>query len=410
MRISTPQFFQNFLRGITGQQVQLSKVGAQLASGRKVVSPADDPVASARLINLDAQLSAVGRQAQNAREASAAMGLATSTLQTSADLVREMRTVTLQMNNATQNDETRKNAAAAVDARLEQLMDLANTRDGNGEYLFSGSLSRTAPFLRDPTGQVSYRGDDSQRLSQITMARQLPISDSGKAIFQDVPKGNGVFAVTRDPTSTGTGIAGRGEVDNTALAQAQFNAGVQYQIDFVAGASGTDFTVTDLSSGTVVGTGPFTPGSAISIAPAGIRLEIDGDPAVGDRFTLGAAGHEDLFTTITKLRDTLQQVTDNPAKAAAFQQSMAQILDQFDQAEGNILNHQARLGTRLQEADAAAAVNDGLSAQLKSQRSATGDLNYPEALTALNSQKTALEAAQRSFVQLQGLSLFNFLR
>ncbi|MEM7613208.1 MAG: flagellar hook-associated protein 3, partial [Pseudomonadota bacterium] len=66
-------------------------------------------------------------------------------------------------------------------------------------------------------------------------------------------------------------------------------------------------------------------------------------------------------------------------------------------------------GARLNVAEAQVDTNSGVELVLRESLADIEDLDYAEAISALSQQATALEAAQQSFVRVQGLSLFNFL-
>jgi flagellar hook-associated protein 3 FlgL len=74
-----------------------------------------------------------------------------------------------------------------------------------------------------------------------------------------------------------------------------------------------------------------------------------------------------------------------------------------------VLAARTRIGTRLNAIDQQRAVNEATIASLETNISQLKDLDYAEAITRLNAQSVGLEAAQQSYVRVQGLSLFNFL-
>lgn len=112
---------------------------------------------------------------------------------------------------------------------------MANIRDANGEYLFSGYRGTTQPFLRGADGSVTYAGDQGQRLAQIGASRTVATGDAGDAVFTGIRAGNGHFTALADPANTGTGVILPGAV----VDMNQWLAGRdQYRIAFVTNAAG----------------------------------------------------------------------------------------------------------------------------------------------------------------------------
>ena len=69
----------------------------------------------------------------------------------------------------------------------------------------------------------------------------------------------------------------------------------------------------------------------------------------------------------------------------------------------------ALLGTRLNELDALQSAGENIGLQYKQTLSQLQDVDYNKAISDLTQQKTSLEAAQKSFLAVSGLSLFNYM-
>ena len=118
----------------------------------------------------------------------------------------------VQANNATQTPETRRSIAVEVEARVDELLSLANSRNADGEYIFGGFQAGSQPFSRQG-GVYSYSGDDGQRMLQVGRSAQVAVQDSGFDVFVAVPSGNGVFDVDPNGGNTGTAVAGSTSVN-----------------------------------------------------------------------------------------------------------------------------------------------------------------------------------------------------
>lgn len=81
----------------------------------------------------------------------------------------------------------------------------------------------------------------------------------------------------------------------------------------------------------------------------------------------------------------------------------------LDQAFGNISRVQASVGTRMRELDSLGDTSSDLEVQHKQTLSKLQDLDYAKAISEFTQQQVQLEAAQKSFAQVSGLSLFDYL-
>ena len=144
MRISTSGAFQRGVSLMQQIQAALDRTQRQISSGRRLLSPSDDPIASSRTIELRETLSRIQQFERNGNIARNRLGFEESALSSVNDVLQRIRELALQANNATQSDETRRLIAAEVREQLDQLVQLANQQDGNGRFLFSGKLCQNS--------------------------------------------------------------------------------------------------------------------------------------------------------------------------------------------------------------------------------------------------------------------------
>lgn len=400
MRISTSLFQQQAIDAILGQQAQVSKTQQQLASGQRILTPADDPAAAARLMDVRETAEKISQFKRNADGAEARLSQEETALAGVGNLLQRVRELAVQANNGSQNNETRGMIAKEVRQRLDELVGLANSQDASGEYLFAGFKGRTQPFTQEG-GNFTYHGDQGQRLIQISSSVQIADSHPGSEVFLAIREGNGTFATAADLANTGSGVIGPGSVSGT------FAPG-DYTLRF-SQSQPTDpltFEVLD-SQNNVITNGDFA--SEETITFAGAQVSVSGTPADGDSFTIRSSNHQDMFTTVQGFIDVLERPADDPASQAQFHNEMNKTLTHLDQALGKVSEIRAGVGARLNAIDSERQVNEDVSLQLAELESSLNDVDLAEAIGRLNQQLTTLEAAQRTYTRLQGLSLFDLL-
>ena len=400
MRISSSHFFQQAALDITRQQSELARVQEQLSTGKRILRPSDDPSAAARALDIDYGIETVNQFRDNAGFAEQRLGLEEATLGSVTNVLQRVRDLALQANSGVQTRETRAAFRVEVEQRLEELVDYANARDANGDFLFAGFKADTRPFSLAAMG-VNYNGDQGQQFVQIGPTRQVATGDPGSEVFQRIRNGNGQFAADSNPANTGSGVISAGSVVDPASYQAH-NFTIQFATD-------TTFDVIDNTAGAVVlAAQTYVEGGVISFN--GIETSITGTPRMGDVFTITPSQNQDIFTTLQNFIDAMNLDPADDAAQAQLNQSLNNVVGDLDQALNHIVDVRASVGARQNSIATADVENESVQFQLTQTLSEVRDLDYAEAISRLEFQLVTLQATQQTFARLEGLSLFNLLR
>ncbi|MDH3630000.1 MAG: flagellar hook-associated protein FlgL [Gammaproteobacteria bacterium] len=399
MRISTRQIYTQGLEAFQQQQQKLAKLQQQISTGVRLSKPSDDPAAASKILELEQTVSLNLQYQSNINLAEQRLNQQDATLANYDSLLIRVRELAIQANNAPVDATSRNAIAAEIDERLNELLSLANTLDGNGDYLFAGYQNNTAPFTRATTGSrdfISFNGDDGVRSVQISQNRQLEVDIPGREIFMQVPS---AIALRELPAAAnvGTGLIAPASVVDSSV----YVAG-DYEIRFVAAGV---YDVFDVAGGVNIVTGAtYTDGQDINFQ--GVRTSITGAPAVGDVFTISAGQFEDVFAIVAGLSETLRTEPDADVRAANIGQSLADL----DAAFENALNARTQLGGRLNALEAQREDNDAQVFVTRSTLSTLRDTDLAEAISQLTLEQTTLDAAQAVFARITSSSLFNFLK
>lgn len=399
MRISSNTIFDSNIAALNQQQARLLETQQQVASGRRILTASDDPVAAARALEISQSDAMNTQYASNRGAARHTLSLAESTLQSVTSLLQDVRTATIGAGNSALSNSDRQTIATELSGRLQELAGWANSTDGVGNYLFAGFQSKTQPFVDTPAG-MGYFGDDGQHNVQVSATRQIASSDSGADVFMRVKNGNGTFITQAAATNTGTGVISSGSVVNPAA----LVAGNSYSISFSLVAGVMNYTVTGapVALATPV-TGAYVSGQAISFD--GVQLDIQGTPAVTDSFAVAPSTNESVFKTISDLMAALRA----PVVGASLTNSLNRGLNNLDNALNTVLTTRSSLGLRLNEIDTLQTAGEDLSLQFKQTLSQLQDVDYNKALSDLTQQQMNLQAAQKTFSKISELSLFNYI-
>ncbi len=191
MRLSTSQIFQQSITAMQSQQTDLAKTQMQLSTGKQNLSPSDDPAAATRILDLNNVIETNTQYQRNADFANTRLYMEEAVLTEVGDILQRTRELSVQANNSTLSASDRQGIAFEVRENIKALVQLGNSKDATGEYLFSGFKTGTIPFTDDGAGNFTYQGDQGQRNLQIGAERQIAIGDSGDNVFMQVDDGAG---------------------------------------------------------------------------------------------------------------------------------------------------------------------------------------------------------------------------
>jgi len=410
-RLSSQMIYQTGVSQLNSLQSQLQRAQLQLSTGRRVLTPADDPVASARALEVSQSQELNLQFASNRSNARSSLSMVDQALANADDLLQDVKRLTINAGNPALSPQDRRALASELEGRLEDLLGQANATDGTGGYLFSGYKIDTPPFSRTATG-ASYAGDQGNRELQVASSRKLPISTSGSSVFEDVLTGNGTFLTGIDAnnfTRGGTGIISPGSVRDAAAL-----TGHQYTIDFtvVPGTPGvpavTTYTINDVTLGAAVASNqPYVSGEPIIFD--GMQLDIKGVPADTDQFTVNPSTNQSVFTTMQNLINALNANPVGPAADAERTNRLNEANLNLNNALDKVLSVRATVGSGLKELDHLDSAGDDLNIQYATTIGDLIDADPIETISRFTQLQTNLEAAQKSYKALTGLSLFNFI-
>ena len=191
MRVSTTLMQFRATNAIIDRESALSKTQMQLATGRKILTPSDDPVGTSQVFPLNEVVEKNKQYLKNSDSAESRLSLEEKTLDSVTNLLQRVNELAVQGNNDSNSAEDRNAIALELRQHLQTLMGFANSKDANGEYIFAGHEVTTQPFTEAPAGTFNYQGDNGQRSVQIGESRFIAVGDPGSDVFMNVPFSGG---------------------------------------------------------------------------------------------------------------------------------------------------------------------------------------------------------------------------
>lgn len=190
MRISDSMLAQRVIDSINESKTRLGEFQQVLSSGKRVSKPSDDPIQISHILSLRGKVKDIEQYLKNAEIAATWIDLTTATLSQVVEVINGARVVALRESNATSTSESRAASIEEIRSLKAQLRNLANTAYG-GRYLFGGTKTLTLPFDENGT----YQGDQGEIELQIGEKRTIIINASGDEVFQG---GEDIFVALSD--------------------------------------------------------------------------------------------------------------------------------------------------------------------------------------------------------------------
>jgi len=397
MRVTQSLNQTQFLTAISSLESNLAQTQNQISSNLSFTTASQNPTAAGAVNNYNQALAQSQQYTTNANSAQTNLNTEDQALSQVQNQLQTLRDLALQANSGTLTNSNRTAIATQAAQIQNSLLSLANTTNGNGEYIFGGFAVQTQPFTASATG-ATYNGDQGSRQVQIAAGQSVADGDNGNAVFNQIKTGNGTFTVTANASNTGSGLIGA-----TSVSTPSAFVGGPFTINF---SSPTNYTVTNAAN-VQVAAGTYADGQAISFS--GAQVTLSGTPATGDSFSVAPSTNQSMFTTVQNLITALQTGVTNGASNTALSNSIGNSINNIDQVLAQMSDVRATVGGRLNAITTQQSVSSSQQVQLKTTISSLQGLDYATAITTLDQQNTTLSAALQAYSLTQGLTLFKYL-
>lgn len=407
MRISTNQLYDRSIQAVLDNQGDLSDLQRQLASGKKLLRPSDDPVGAAQVIRLTEEIDLINQYKKNNNLLSNNLEQEEAVLRNTNDSLNRARVLMIQAGNGILNADDRKAISIEIGQIRDEVFDQMNSRNANGKYIFAGYQSASAAFVlnQSATGnKYSFEGDEGLNELQLSDTLTLAMNSSGQTVFEDVlARLMGSISSSAGVTSASLNIEQQGSFDkfHEANYDAVTPANNEFQFNII---SANQIQISNVGTGAIVDTVDFS--SGVPFAFQGFQVNIAG--GVGDtvNFQLEPPEKKNIAET---LNDFFLALSNASISDGNYEDAISDALVGIDNGLIALGNSISTIGGRLNVAQSIFESNLDLEIANKTARSNIEDVDYAEAVSELSKQETALQAAQATFSRVTGVSLFDFI-
>lgn len=406
MRVSTSQIFNQGIKQFQNLNAQQARTQEQVATGKEVLSPSDDPVASTRIVQLKDDLARSEQYQSTLDLTQTRLEREDSTLSSYTDALARTRELMVNAGSGSLSESDRESIAQELRQVKDQMVSLANTQGPEGEFLFGGFQGGEKAFSADVSGNIEYRGDAGERSVQIDDGVTLKVNDNGRETFEAIPSDRPTFNTRAEQSNEGSGRISTGVVTDREAFES-FNP-EDLVVAFKDTGSGPQYSVKSRQTGeTFIENEPYTSGSPIELK--GMRFEVSGEPENGDTFAVTSGDQQSIFGTMEKMIEGLETHPNTSDGREALKDTIDQGLANLQNAEDRATEIQAGVGTRLNTVESTKEFLKDSDLLAEETLSNLEDVDYAEAISRLTQQSFTLKAAQQSFAQISRLSLFDAL-
>jgi flagellar hook-associated protein 3 FlgL len=401
MRVSTAQFYLQSSQQMSQKSSDVNDQMAYLSSGKRVLTAKDDAISYSTLAGYNNDLANIEKYKRNITMAESHNNMQEIVFADADLILDKIKSDMLLANNGRMSSDDLQSLAEQVKSNFSQLLDLANSQNENGDYIFSGYQTEQKPFSQNVDGSVTYNGDSGVRELQVAKNINIATNQAGDAAFLKVENAIGDFTANYTANTSGVAVESAKITNRDSYNSSALPHDYTFTFDVVT----NDLTVTG-SSGVVFPAAPYTAGQTISFD--GIDVTLNGNPLPGDSFTISEQDEVSVFDTINKTISWMEQ------GSSAIDQEQHQVdyntlLKQLDSAMNHITSRRVDSGIRLQTLESQENRHLDSALNLAKGKSNIEDLDFAKAISEFEQSKLALQASQQAFSKVQGLSLFNYI-
>lgn len=393
-RIANFHHYNSVSNDMNRQQIKVQENQQQLASGKRLLTAGDDPVASIYIQNFDQQNTQIDQSVKSITMARNRLNNEEAAITEVENLLDDAKRRSMMMVNGSLSGDDRVAHKQDMQGAFDSFMNVVNTRDESGNYVFAGTQYSQQPFFRDNNGEVAYVGDSYQRMAKISPSVDVAINDAGDKLFLEVANPFGDYQPDYALETGSLLLLSQAKNGNDADQS-------EYRVDFSTASGNTSYEL--YQDGALVSTAPFDPHKGIQWNT--LQIDLKGEIKNGDSISLNRQENVSVFDAFKRGIE----LSDSDVSDASATAELHQVAEELAQGFKHINRARSEVGTRLQTLDRQEDMHQDFKIVMNEARGTLEDLDYATAVIELNQNMTALQASQQAFAKTKDLNLFNYI-
>ena len=440
MRISTSMQYQNHLNYLQTANSRVDQASQRYNTGKLFQTAGENPSGMAASIKYSSDIAAYEQYATNANIVADTLSQEETALGQIWDSLSSIRTRLIQSINGTLDDGSRAALAEDIKQTQAQIFDLMNTKNGEGDYIFSGANSSTPTYTLTSEGKYVCQADGSNKFVMVSPTIKVQTTDSGLNIFEnchlpdDFTTGNVGFQnnVSAQPPMPAV-------VTNDGFTSAiddydQFSAFYNDYYDYSDGATnnfqirvnGSSFSLIEVDAdgnqiGDEIDSGEIKDGK---ITVQGMEFTVPNDYQSADgsgviEFSFDQPDQDNILNQLTGIINDLLVPSDdygtatdsngNVMSAAQLTRNIARLQETVSIAMDRVDQYRGYVGARGANIDAIIKSDENLSLIKSEAKANVTEIDAFEAVSDLVLSQNALSVAQQSYNLVHSSTLFDYI-
>ena len=191
MQVSTKLFNEQFLNRFANLSGDIQKLQSRIATGKNVLKASDDPVTMINISAAKEKQAQLQRYSSNIDRASSRLSMSEIAITEMQSVITRIYELSIQAKNDTYNSSDRQTIKAEISSLRDLTVDLENSKDTNGNSLFSGFRTNILPFEENIDGEIEYKGDQGNHSLKVSETVTMPTSINGATAFMRIKTDDG---------------------------------------------------------------------------------------------------------------------------------------------------------------------------------------------------------------------------
>ncbi len=406
MRLTTNMIYSRNLDGILESQKRLVRANDVLNQQTNILKPSDDPTGATKVVRFDEDLARLEQFSKNNANVKNSLTQQETVMGNINDSLTKASSLVIQAGNGALGYEDRKAIAAELSLIKDEVFDLMNTKNAQGEYIFAGAKSDQPAFIKNSSGDYVYQGDENVKKIQVseTLKLDVGVPGSGLTIFEDTDARSSA-SVNASSTATGDFRLADGDsfdkFHKQNYVQVPPNPAGSNDYSLVLGAG--SYQVED-NSGNVLQSGNYTAGDKINFK--GLEFDVTGTAGQSLDFSLDAPNKKNILNALDEMVNVINSTVNvNDAYTDKLQETLFSI----SSSQGNLGEARSAIGGRVNILDSVELSNTDQEINIKEAKANVSEADLAEAVTELQKQEVAYQVSSQTFTKLSGLTLFNYM-
>ncbi len=423
MQVSTKLFNQQQVNQFKELNEEIQSIQNKIASGKNILQASDDPIGAVELSGLGQVQGKIKQYIENIDSAQSRLSLADVALDGVVNVMIRVKELSIQAANDTHGALDREAIALELDEMKEELLNLGNSVDSSGAYIFAGYQTNTMPFQKDSSGRISYEGDRGVTTVSVSESRTVATTIDGGTAFMAVNGANGIspmFTMLENITyavRTSAESVEKGKSDGAAKLQVENGDPGTWQFTLTADGNAADISI-DMPGDDLSGLVTAINAAGVNVTASLNGTTIELSHATNGPIEISNLQIEGITSALEKPKSWLTfDAVDAEGNALAtsqriydYDQTIASRLDDISSVQDHVANQRAKVGARSNSLERQRDLLTERKSAVEKDMSEIADADLAELVTNLQSQITGLEASQQAFVKISRLSLFDYIR